>query len=557
MSNKRQHGKGFVDFERKFIRSLSLVASIISLAGGVINFSLGFQLELLVMPIISAICFSIFFYWAGQNSHGILNLKIGLTAIAILSVNFLWYYNYGSYGPSPYFFVIIYSLLIFIWQGRQLVIVSSILVFNIICIFIIEYNHPGIIKNYESDVARIIDVYTGTLMYGLIIFVLVNSAKKSLQAEYEKAKRSDMLKSAFLANMSHEIRTPMNSIMGYSQLLRDMDLSESEKKFFLETINLQSEQLLSLINDIIDISKIEAGVINIREDYVKLNELVEEVYRSLLPLKREDIEFRIKGNKTAEGKVIISDRLRLKQIITNLANNALKFTYKGYVEIGYCIDEKMNLEISVKDTGTGIPQEELSKIFERFYQVDSKSKSVLNKGTGLGLAISRALAERMGGVITVESDENSGSVFTLKLPVKMAPPQLQSKQESERTDKMDFNKKTVLVVEDIISNFLFLKHALISMNCRVEWRENGEQAVHYIKNGGIADIILMDIKMPVMDGYEATREIKRIKPELIVIAQTAYAMEEDKNKAFDAGCDDYILKPIHIDELKDIMIKYL
>ncbi len=375
-----------------------------------------------------------------------------------------------------------------------------------------------------------------------------------------KAEESDRLKSAFLANMSHEIRTPLNGILGFAELLKDESITEGQRREFLDIINSSGRQLLNLINDIIDLSKIEAGQIELIETECNINSLLNEVYAFFQSIKKDsgkdNIEFRFKpGIKDAESDVKI-DSFRLKQILNNLLSNALKFTHQGYIEFGYRLIDNY-LEFYVKDTGIGVPKESMNIIFERFRQADD-SHSRIYGGTGLGLSICKALVELMGGDIMLSENEKEGAKFIFRLPYnKVSFVNQEAKKIINEPEGWNWSNKKILVVEDDFNNFLFIRTILKKSGIKILRAENGFDAVEITKNEPDIDLIMMDIQLPKMNGYEATREIRKFNNNICIIAQTAHAFYEDKNKCIAAGCTDYLPKPIEKEMLFAMLEKYL
>ncbi|MCF8382961.1 MAG: PAS domain S-box protein [Chlorobium sp.] len=385
--------------------------------------------------------------------------------------------------------------------------------------------------------------------------------KKKLWSELiaakEKAEESDRLKTAFLANISHEIRTPMNGILGFSELLKDSHLSGEEQAEYIGLIEQSGLRMLNIINELIDISRIEAGetVLQIAETF--LNRLMRELHAFFKPeAEKKGLHFGCFPGLSDEESLIETDSSKLSQILTNLIQNALKFTAEGHVEFGYTRKDGM-LEFYVTDSGIGIPLDRQEEIFERFRQVDSRHARSF-EGTGLGLCISRAFVEMLGGSIGVTSVEGRGSQFHVTLPYNRAGTSQTAGSGSLLDEKTRFLRgMTILVAEDDRSCSILLKAILKGADMTILHAQNGREAVELISRYKDIRLVLMDIKMPVMDGLEATTRIKKIRPALPVIAQTAFALESDRQKAADAGCDAFITKPIRKAELLELIQELL
>ncbi len=368
-----------------------------------------------------------------------------------------------------------------------------------------------------------------------------------------KAEESDRLKTAFLANMSHEIRTPMNGILGFAEMLNDGRLSDEERRKYLDIINNNGKILINLIDDIIDFAKIEAGQIKIINHDFSLNALLSQIYNSFLTdrLKREksEVKLRIRKELSDEDSYINADPNRLRQIITNLVGNAFKFTNKGYIEFGYSIRDNMVLEFYVIDTGIGINPEKLEVIFDRFVQADN-SRSRKYSGSGLGLAISKGFVELVGGRMWAQSEVNKGSSFYFTMPYKPATIKIRE-ASPERKPKSEYNwtGKKFLVAEDDFFSYKFLEGFLKQTHAEILHAEDGQKAIDICNNTDDIDLILMDVQMPEVNGLDATRSIKVFRRDLPIIAQTANAIAEEKQKCFEAGFDDFVTKPINITEL--------
>ncbi|SRR6056297_246844 len=379
--------------------------------------------------------------------------------------------------------------------------------------------------------------------------------EQKLRNAKQKAEEADRLKSAFLANMSHEIRTPMNGILGFSQLLRTREVSEDKKNAFLDQIINNSKQLLTLINDIIDISKIEAGQLEIYQAETNLNELMDETYQLFQSYQNSQVRLKPEKGLENEKSQIFTDKHRLKQVLTNLISNAFKFTSHGEIVLGYELIENAFLKFYVKDTGEGISKKAQKIIFDRFKQADRSSTKNFS-GTGLGLAISKEITEMLGGKIWVESKKKEGSDFYFTIPYKPSSTEDGKKKTTDLKENYNWEDKTVLIVEDDESSFILLSTSLQDTKIKILHASNGKEAVKKTEENKI-DIVLMDIQLPVMNGYEATKEIRKRNKDLPVIAQTAYAMQSDHNKSMEAGCNDHINKPVDTKTLMKKMHQFL
>jgi PAS domain S-box-containing protein len=378
----------------------------------------------------------------------------------------------------------------------------------------------------------------------------------------KKAEESDKLKSVFLANLSHEIRTPMNAIMGFSQLLSLPSLGKDKKKQYIDIINTKGNMLIKLINDIIDASKVEAGQLTIVNISFRLHALLKSIKsfydNEKLFEQREAVEIVLSLPNEYNEIEIKSDEGRLEQVLTNLLSNALKFTEKGKIEFGYTIKEDF-LEFFVKDTGIGIDESKHKRIFDRFKQVEA---NLLHSqaGAGLGLAISKGIVELLDGKIWVESSLGKGTTFKFLIPFVKSTFNEENGIEMVYEDQKplpDWKNRVLLIAEDEEINFLYINELLESTGVKIIWAKDGAQAVELVESIKKIDAILMDIKMPVMNGYAAAMEIRHLNANIPIIAQTAYAFTEDRAKAEAAGCDEYITKPINSNELLDILDKYL
>jgi len=374
-----------------------------------------------------------------------------------------------------------------------------------------------------------------------------------------QAEQSDRLKSAFLANMSHEIRTPMNGIIGFANLLGEAEDKEEQEEF-VRIIIENGEHLLDLLNEIIDISKIEAGMLELTKREFSLNQLMDELhnfFRSDKNVVAKQLKVVCKKSISDENSNIVFDRTRLKQVLINLLNNACKFTDQGSIEFGYYVEEG-ELFFYVKDTGPGLNEDQQRVIFKRFMQA-TLDHTPEQEGTGLGLAISKAFVNLFGGEIWMESELGVGSVFYFNLPLQNGSSKLLDNENQNTLDVMEYNwkGKVILVAEDVATNYLLVKKSLRKTGVDLIWAKNGLEAVEECKKDQQIDIVLMDIRMPLMNGLEATKQIKAIRKDLPIIAQTAYAMDGDRNRSLEAGCDDYISKPIDLNSFVELISKYI
>ena len=364
--------------------------------------------------------------------------------------------------------------------------------------------------------------------------------------------------------MSHELRTPMNAIIAFSYFLKDSDLSNEKRNEYLNYISNAGDNLLQLIDDIIDCAKIEAGQLNINKTECNITSVLTELLQIFNELKVKKnkgyIEFSINPICIEKNVFIETDPLRLKQILNNLLENSLKYTLKGYVEMGFK-DIDHSIQFYVKDTGIGIQKDKHKIIFERFLQVNS----IIDKGfggTGLGLSICKNLVNLLGGDIWIESELNKGSVFSFSIPykdIKIEDRPVREESESP-TIKMgldyEWNDKVILVVEDEDLNYKVLESALARTNATILRASDGLEAIQLVKDQDF-NLVLMDIQIPKVDGYIATKEIKKIKSKIPVIAQTSFAMSGERERCIEAGCDDYLAKPLNLAALLSMIDKYI
>lgn len=378
---------------------------------------------------------------------------------------------------------------------------------------------------------------------------------KQLEISKHKAEESDKLKSAFLANLSHEIRTPMNAIVGFSDLLNNPDLDELEKSEYLKIINKSGTNLVSIIEDLIEMSKIDAHQIKPKYKGILLNKCIKELHETIkvtIP-KEKEINFHIIEPSNPTEKYLLTDETKLKQILVNLIANAIKFTEEGSISFGYDVNEKDGtVDFIVKDTGRGIDEKNLKVIFDRFLRVEDHFNAE-SSGLGLGLAISKAYIEMLGGTIAVSSLLGYGSIFTFKIPLVFDESERKNMKKTNVSYSHIAGHETILIAEDDNINFLLLKKILQLRNYNVLRAKNGQEAVNICLANNDIDLVFMDVKMPVMNGLDAFKIIKKQNPDLVVIAQTAYSSSEDKEIILDLGFKNYITKPLSKEKIFELV----
>jgi signal transduction histidine kinase len=389
-----------------------------------------------------------------------------------------------------------------------------------------------------------------------IFFTILRWYIVRLRNAQKKAEESDRLKTAFIQNISHEIRTPMNSICGFSNLLNKDSLSPEKRKQYTDIIINNSNQLLSIINDLLSIANIETGQETINPEPVSVDKILNEIYELFQPYaKAKGIEIRLAPSMENKGLILKTDEQKLRKIISNLTSNAVKFTHTGEIVIGYnTSDNRVNL--FVWDTGIGIDPEMHEMVFKRFVQADS-SIQLRYGGTGLGLTIAKAFTQLLGGTISLESQPNMGTRIQISFPSD----QIVSGQTTQSFDISAHNSIApkdliILVAEDEEYNYLFIEEVIKEARAKSIRAKNGQEAVDICTENSDIDLVIMDLKMPVMNGYEATKLIKKLRPSLPIIAHTAYPKPHERNNVGNLGFDDYIAKPMNEKNLIGLLEKY-
>jgi len=399
------------------------------------------------------------------------------------------------------------------------------------------------------------------ISYQISISLERKKAEQDLKLALENAQESDRLKSAFLSNMSHEIRTPMNGILGFTDLLKEPQLSGEEMDKYIQIIEKSGNRMLNTINDIIDISKVEAGQVELIKAEVSINKVLEELYHFFKrEAKAKGLELLYKPVLSDKDTCIVTDKHKLEGILSNLIKNAIKFTERGNISFGCLLKKEKSfegIEFYIKDTGIGIPSDRIKAIFNRFEQADIEDARAF-EGSGLGLAISKSYVEMLGGNISVTSEEDIGSTFIFTIPyTKQGTKKCDSKGSINKDQQASLKKLSVIVAEDDDASRLLLKAVFGNKFQEIIFTKTGKETVEKFRENPEINLILMDLKMPVMSGYEATREIRKFNQDVVIIAQTAYGLSGDREKAIEAGCDDHITKPIKQKLLVELINKHV
>ena len=413
---------------------------------------------------------------------------------------------------------------------------------------------------FSSTYAKILDDNNKVLGVQIVSADITEKKKiiKDLKIAKEQAEKSDKLKTTFLANMSHEIRTPMNGIIGFSEMYMKPWITEEKRKYYAKIVIDSSQKLLSVVSDILDISRIETDNIELVCQNVVVNDIIRELYAFHKPIVNDkDLTFTTHKDRKDEQSIVLTDKTRLTQVLSNLLSNAIKYTREGHIRFGYNT-KKDHLEFFVEDTGKGIKTGELDLIFQHFRQGESDFKDQQG-GTGLGLCIAKSLVELMGGKIWVNSLPGKGSTFYFSLPHQNE--RIHQEFETHDFEKLypgnDSFKFTILIAEDEETNYLFMEELISEMNINLLHARDGIEACELFEQHPEVNLVFMDIKMPNMDGYEATENIKALRPEVPVIMQTAYTLDVNRQKALKAKCDEFVSKPLTSRKVKLLLNKYL
>lgn len=534
---------------------LSFTTATLSLLAMTVNIVLQLPVIMIFIPLLSSLSMYFVYYKIRYSSNKLL-YKILMVLVAFTYFNFLWFYNFASHGPNLYLFILFFIFIVLIFESKIRLWLSILLVTNILVLFYIEYFHNDLIARYEDNATRIFDIYLSFLIYLTFTFVMTLTIRYYYLLERSKAKRSDQLKSAFLSNMSHEIRTPMSAILGFSKLL-DYTESDSERNEYVAIINDNGKMLMQLLDDIIDISRMDSGQFDIYKQGFILNVVMEEL-RKVIQLnldQQNKTDVKLNLEIKSDGITVFTDETRLRQILFNLLSNAAKFTLKGNISFGYTVEGR-TVSFFVKDTGIGIKNEYKGEIFNRFYKVENAEYQTLPRGSGIGLSIVKLLVEKLGGQIRFESEYGKGSTFSFNLP-EILLAELPSPKPA-KSAVVSFNPGSlILVVEDDDSNMLLIISMLRRLKLEFIQAGSGHEAIDKFAKNERINLVLLDLNLPGMSGYDVIGHLKALNPNVPVVALTAYAMSADIEKAMNLGFNDYLTKPAYQHVLSECLAKHI
>lgn len=570
--------------EKKIFQVTTFMSGILGLVGVLFNLFQDFPLVLNIVLFVFSLCSFSLSIITRYVKYSIMHTYIFLFLVITL-LSTAWFYNSGIEGPliNYFFFVIVFG--IFLSPKKHRYIFTSIICINIIVLTLIEYNYPDLIVRYASREAQIIDILFSSLVAifvlgSLVVFIknsydeehlLLQTTNKSLEDTNAKlaiardvAEKATYSKSYFLANMSHEIRTPLNGIIGTTELLK-LQINSKENQELVNTLQSCSLLLLNIINDVLDVSKIEAGQLELHKSSFQIKHCVHSVIQindAQMRSMGKHLDLTYEIDETVCNDVI-GDKNRLKQVLLNLISNAIKFTESGSVKVTIekqtQDDKKQILTFHVADTGIGISAKNLPLLFQPFSQINEGNTRPFS-GTGLGLSICKKLVELMRGKIWVHSIEGKGSTFSFQIPLEITTPTIESTQlevSDVSTLKKSFKTLSILLAEDNLMNQFIAKKIFSSLGYTIEIANNGVEAIQKIKTNTF-DLVFMDIQMPEMDGLQATKAILKLQLQYkpIIVAMTANALKEDELMCLEAGMNDFIAKPFTIEQLKQILQRW-
>ena len=423
---------------------------------------------------------------------------------------------------------------------------------------------PVTYQNNETNNGHYFEIFAWKVGINLIAVIFEDITKrKQIElkrvSDKEKAEESKKLSNDFISNLSHEIRTPMNGVLGFTKFLSDPNLTDIKRKHYVSIIQNSGKQLMRTMDDLLEFSKLGTKQVKVIEKEVCLNDFFFELFTVFdVKAKENKIPLYLRKGLSDKESTVLIDETKLNNVLGNLLENALKFTRNGFIEFGY---KKIgsNLEIYVKDTGIGIKSDRQKSIFGRFSKEEKESSKNIG-GLGLGLWIARENTNLLGGKITLKSKKDKGSTFFVTLPYNPALSYLDNNSSTSnlKEEEEEAHKCNILIAEDEEINFLFLEILLkneVDLHCSIIHAKNGEEAVAICRKNPEIDFVLMDLKMPVMDGFEAIKLIKEFRPELPIVAQTAFSSAEDKERVFAAGFNDFLSKPIGQEALREVINK--
>jgi len=594
-----------ISIQQRYFNAACFFAALATLLGTIVNFSIGLNPFITISTLFIFLAFSVLYLLSKKGiSYQILLWSFSILFYILFTL--LWFTNSGSKGPTVYSFFIFIFVINLVFGGKKIYFLNASFILLLAGLFIFEKYYPDLIMGYQNETQRFDDHFFTALFELILLTIIVaflvrsyyeekesverqrdkiiaqnkemllteqeleryknnleelvaerTDELKKVVIELEKAKKkaesSDKLKTVFLANMSHEIRTPMNAILGFSDLLKK-DINPDKKDAYIKIIQEKGQLLLQLINDIVDVAKIESDQMEIVRhpfDFEKLIDDVQIVFSQRIDTLNKPIIIKIEKKKM--NYLLVSDEIRIKQVLYNLVDNAIKYTDSGEIIIAYT-SIKNWLEINISDTGIGISEDKLQTIFNRFERVNI-SHTKPKGGTGLGLSISKKLAELLGGQLSVKSELGKGTTFTFRIPFEKTD--RNKIKETINLQHPDWQQKSFLVAEDEEANYLLIKELLSETKAKLIMVKNGQEVIDYLQQGGKVDIILMDIQMPVMDGYQTLEVLKKEFPNIPVVAQTAYAFGNEVAKMKKIGFVDVILKPIEKEKLIQTISKIL
>lgn len=547
--------------QHRILNGSCVISVVLSLAILVNNLALGLDPHLNILVGFSLFFFSGIYYFSRFRKHYLFPMW-ALLLFCMAIIPSVWFLNSGIFGSTVYIGFVILTLIIILSRGTARFILAGLFIAIILAAIIVEYYYPGLVVPYESRAMQFADIVLNLAFSFIMMSLLVMLMVKNYEEEKSKADEANRLKSLFLANISHEIRTPMNSILGFSDLLRDGSMTEPERMRTIDIIHRSGTHLLELIDDILDLARIEAGHVIIHERAFSVDAMMRElldIFTLQLKGKNSAVSLYLDLPEGVRAGIVIADDTRLRQVLMNLVGNAVKFTASGSIRFGYRLSGPGRLLFRVSDTGIGIRPEDLSRIFQQFKQADETLTRQYG-GAGLGLSISKKLINLMGGDILVESEPGNGSTFSFDITFRAAgdgdvtvgPDRTHAAGDRER-----WRGRTVLVVEDDDDSFRFLERVLSRHGITVIRAMNGIEAVEACRADPGINCVLMDIQLPFMSGNEAARLIRSFRRDLPIIAQSGNAFDADRIACLEAGCNEFMAKPILKDRLLSVLERFL